>query len=133
MQAKTQQLVSEIVKRDFITEKEIKLIFRRMNSGIKVDLSNIWNECVKLTEEQDLKGITFLNNLWKTPKGVERKNNPFGYREQAVLESFKYFEFAGTYDAGNRYHSFYVPLYNCNGTEGSFQYYYAGGQINIIG
>ena len=59
--------------------------------------------------------LEWLLNKWKTPKGAERKNNPFGYREQNVLEDENakaYFN--GFYDAGNYYVTFFCTyLRNC--------------------
>jgi len=84
-------------------------------------------------EAQVQKGYDWLIDQWKSPKGAERKNNPFGYREQGVLENFNTITFNGYYDAGNYYRSFYVPLYLVSGAETTFEYYVSGGQINIIG
>jgi hypothetical protein len=72
-------------------------------------------------------------NLWKTPTGAERKNNPLGFREQAILEKFSHFELKGYYDAGNVYRSFFVPLWEVVGNKNSFEYYMNGGQIHIVG
>jgi hypothetical protein len=121
-----------------ITEKEINLIKLRMNND-KVDdftqeaIDFIWDNSPQLTPDQNKKGIDYLRNLWKSPTGKERTNNPFGYREQDALETFEYFELRGFYDAGNRYRKFYVPLYTCVGAETSFEYYISGGGINIVG
>jgi hypothetical protein len=121
-----------------ITEKEINLIKLRMNND-KVDnftqeaIDFIWDNSPQLTSDQNKKGIDYLRNLWKSPTGKERTNNPFGYREQDALETFEYFELRGFYDAGNRYRKFYVPLYTCVGAETSFEYYISGGGINIVG
>jgi hypothetical protein len=121
-----------------ITEKEINLIKLRMNND-KVDdftqeaIDFIWDNSPQLTPDQNKKGIDYLRNLWKSPSGKERVNNPFGYREQDALETFEYFELRGFYDAGNRYRKFYVPLYICVGAETSFEYYISGGEINIVG
>jgi hypothetical protein len=93
----------------------------------------IWDNSPQLTPDQNKKGIDYLRNLWKSPSGKERVNNPFGYREQDALETFEYFELRGFYDAGNRYRKFYVPLYVCVGAETSFEYYISGGEINIVG
>jgi len=93
-------------------------------------------ECseVSLDAEQVQKGYDWLLNQWKTPRGMERKNNPFGYREQDAITNFKTITFYGYYDAGNYYRSFYVPIYYVSGTDGSgFEYYVSGGQISIIG
>lgn len=127
------ELIAEVVKAGKITENEIKLILRRMNGGEKIDLSAIWDGEIKLTPDQNVKGITWLRNQWKSPRGAERKNNPFGYREQRALETFTDFTFAGVYDIGSYGNPFYVPLYDCNGTDGSFQYHLNNGQIRIVG
>jgi len=126
-------LISEIVKKGIATEKEINLICRRMNAGEKTDLSEIWDGEISITPEQTTKGLNWLKNQWKSPNGKERKNSPFGYREEKAVETFTSFTFAGIHDAGNFHHSFYVPLYDVNGAEGSFQYYVSGGICHIIG
>ena len=90
-------------------------------------------EGLNLTESQNLKGCSFLKNQWKTPRGIERKNNPFGYREQAALENFSHFELVSFYNAGNNYHDNYLPLYDVIAKDGyGFQYYY-NGKVNIVG
>jgi hypothetical protein len=88
---------------------------------------------LELSEEQVQKGKDWLMDQWKSPKGAERKNNPFGYREQDILDNFSTITFNGYYDAGNRYHSSYLPLYLVSGNETTFEYYVSGGQIKIIG
>lgn len=127
-----------IMETNTITEKEINLIKLRMNND-KVDedtqevIDYIWDNSPQLTPDQNKKGIDFLRNLWKSPTGKERTNNPFGYREQDALETFEYFELRGFYDAGNRYNKFYVPLYTCVGADSSFEYAFYGGKVNILG
>jgi hypothetical protein len=127
-----------IMQTNTITEKEINLIKLRMNND-KVDedtqevIDYIWDNSPQLTPDQNKKGIDFLRNLWKSPTGKERTNNPFGYREQDALETFEYFELRGFYDAGNRYNKFYVPLYTCVGADSSFEYAFYGGKVNILG
>lgn len=130
----------EIVKKSTLTEGDIKLLCRRANNGEKIEFPRL-NETgigYAITQEQTEKGRKWLLNQWKTPRGVERKNNPFGYREQDALNKFKGFEFCGLYDTGNMYHSFYVPIYtvvgeNKDGTYTGFQYVLSGGKISIIG
>jgi hypothetical protein len=127
-----------IMETNTITEKEINLIKMRMNND-KVDeatqevIDYIWENSPQLTPDQNKKGIDYLRNLWKSPTGKERTNNPFGYREQDALETFEYFELRGFYDAGNRYRKFYVPLYTCVGADSSFEYAFYGGEVNILG
>jgi hypothetical protein len=123
-----------------ITEKQIHLIGRRLNA--KSDLKEMQElydlaieEGVEVTAEQSLKGFNWLMNEYKTPRGIERKNNPFGYREQEALDAgLKAFTYDGHFDAGNAYVSWYAPIYTYIGKDGgSFQYYVGGGKINIIG
>lgn len=97
----------------------------------------------ELTAEQTKKGIDWLRDQWKTQRGIERKNNPFGYREEDVLEHFSRFLFEGFYDDtrawDSDYHN-YLPIWGVFGGNGSyFQYYmgrgtgYNGGLVQIIG
>jgi hypothetical protein len=88
---------------------------------------------IELDAEQIAKGYQWLVNQWKTPRGVERKNNPFGYREQDALENFQTIYFKGYYDAGNWNFHYYLPLYYVQGKERGFEYYVSGGQIHIVG
>lgn len=122
---------NDILQKETISFKEVRLLLRRMNNGEQIDLTVVWDEPKRL-EDPD-QGIKYLMGRWKTPKGVERKNNPFGYREVDILEDFSHFEFAGTYDTGNRYFSYNVPLWNVVANHGgSFQYYMKGGEIHIV-
>lgn len=125
-----------------ITEKQISLIGRRLNA--KKDLKEVEalylaasNEEVFVTPEQAQKGFDWLMNLYKTPTGAIRKNNPFGNREMDALDSgLKAFSYDGHFDAGDAYVSWYAPIYTFYGNNGlTFQYYYylGGGVINIIG
>jgi hypothetical protein len=129
---KKTDLLKQIEQSGVITEQQILLLKNRMNRGEKMDLDFIWNGEIKLTQDQNNKGINFLRNLYQTPKGIERKNSPFGFREIATLNNFTHFELRGFYDAGNAYHSFYLPLYLCCGNNDAFEYYY-NGKVNIVG
>ena len=123
--------INEIAVSGYITENEIRTICRRLNAGTMHihELQPIWDkeEGVNITPEQAKKGYTWLMNQWKTPAGKERKNNPFGYREQEILENFSEIVLFGFYDFGRWYHR-YAPLYYCG-----FEYYVQGGKINIVG
>lgn len=89
---------------------------------------------LNLSDEQNLKRFNWLKNLWLTPKGVERKNNPFGYREQDALENFSHITLKGFYDAGNYHHTYYIPMYDVYTKDGyGFEHYVSGGEINITG
>lgn len=125
-----------------ITEREISLIGRRLNAGKSLEtdtyLQRLYTQAeeegIAITPEQTKKGLDWLMNEWKTPRGVERKNNPFGMRESQVLEGFKEFEYCGHANVGNYGNDFYIPMYRVIDTEGySFQYYVQGGRVVIIG
>ena len=123
-----------------ITEAQISLIGRRLNAKRPLkeveELYNLAQEGeVYVTPEQAQKGFNWLMNEYKTPKGKERLNNPFGYRDEEALDSgLDSFTYDGHYDAGNMHFSFYLPIYTFIGKNGgTFQYYVSGGKINIIG
>lgn len=126
---------------DIISERDLNLIRSRLNSGrTKRSDIEIPDEGWKLTPDQTKKGYDFLINLWKSPTGKERVNNPFGYREQATLENFKEFRVVDFYDTANYYQNqmgmhFYVPYYRVVGMGDTpdFEYAYYAGKINIMG
>lgn len=126
----TSAIIANIEKAGFITEKEINLLKRRANAGDK-EAANLW-PCVPVTAEQSLKGYNWLKNLYKTPRGAERKNNPFGYREMQIIDTWDVNKdratFQGFYDAGRYGCHNYVPCYEF----GDMEYYVCGG-IQIVG
>ena len=122
-------LTKDVVSQDTLTEREINLLKRRMNDGQNVELREEYN----ITPEQTAKGLAYLLNQWKTPRGVTRKNNPFGIREQDALDTFKSFTFDGFYDAGNQFVKWHVPIYTVIGKESAFQYTMKNGEVYIIG
>lgn len=134
--------VPDFVKNKILTEQQINLLKRRLNDG-KIKHSDIFGESgekvFRLTPEQTRKGLKWLMNKWKTPRGVERKNNPFGYREQNVLENFSHFELADFHNNVNYWQSQsginnYVPVWDVIGKGNiGFQYYMEGGEPKIIG
>jgi hypothetical protein len=134
MKTQTSQLLQEINDNQLITEQQMKLLLKRLNSGEQMELSIIWDGEIKLTNEHIKKGLDYLLNQWKTPNGKERLNNPFGYREQKALETCETIYLQGFYDA-SRYGQkpFYIPLYLVSGNEGNFEYHMQGGKINIVG
>jgi len=128
----TKNIINEIIKKGEITEKEILLLKRCANGGDK-EASNFYPGSdieIYLTKEQSEKAFKWLWNLYKSPTGKERKNNPFGYREIDILENNKeeLFRFIGFYDNGNLYYSNYIPIYEFCGME-----YYVDNKIQIVG
>lgn len=122
--------VKLIKKYNYITEKEVALLKGRLNRGIEE--ANITD--VRITEVQKLKGLKWLRNLYKTPKGKERKSNPFGYREQRILNAndceIKCY-LTGFYNIGKLGY-FYVPVYRYEYDGCHFDYYVACGECIII-
>lgn len=93
-----------------ITLKEIALLQKRKNAGENFDESVFWDSEITLTDSKQ--GYEWLMSLWKTPTGKERENNPFGWREQHVLENFGCIEFRGLRDISKwKQHSFYLPIW----------------------
>lgn len=134
--SKTAKKYIDIIKSGAITERQI--IDIRSWMGKDKDNASIVFDTMQdeltLDASQIQKGLVFLLNQWKTPTGQERKNNPFGYREQAILEDFRDLTLHGFYDASKYGQmSWYLPIYSCNSKSGnSFEYYY-NGKVNIIG
>ena len=122
----------EILAKNTLTTKEVKLLFRRANNGEGAEfIEMVWDNAKQITDPQQ--GINWLINLMKTPNGREHKNNPFGYREMNVVNNIEGINLIGSYDAGNKYFDFFVPLYEVEGGDDAFQYYFANGKINIVG
>ena len=129
---KTEILLKEIAESGIITEKQISLLKLRSNKE-NTNLYDLYDNEIECTTQQTKNGLEWLLNKWKTPKGAERKNNPFGYREQNVLKdenAKSYFE--GFYNAG-KYNTYLTPIYTIVGNGGSFEYIVEGGEIKIIG
>lgn len=133
MKAQTNtEIFNEVKNTGIITEKQISLIKSRSNKE-NTDLWNYNLDEIECTKEQTQKGLKWLINLWQTPKGKERLNNPFGYKEIKILKdkNAKAF-FDGFYNIGGFYACF-VPIYTIYGNGKSFQYYANGKNIKIIG
>lgn len=129
---KTFDLIKNIEEKGIITEREILLLKRRANNG-DIEAANFYPGCdrgIEVTDEQSEKGFKSLYNLYKTPMGKERKNNPFGYREMDILDNYngERFTFVGFYDDSNRFRSYYIPIYEIGGME-----YYYNGELHIVG
>lgn len=126
--------LEDIKKRGTITEKEILLVKRRLNEGTykDADVTDLYG--LNLTIEQNTKGFNWLFDKWKSAKtGKERKDNPYGYREEEALRTFKKLKFNGFTNIST-YGEFknYVPLYRVEG-DTNFEYYVQGGKISITG
>lgn len=132
----TEDMWARICEADEITEREINLLNRRLNAEGRDTLDyNLRknNYDLALTDEQERKALAWLNNQWKTSTGKERKNNPFGYREEQILDNATDVTFVEFYNAGNAYIDHFLPVYRVYSNDGSFMYYVQGGEVNIVG
>lgn len=135
------------IKTSTLSESDILALRMALNSRRRTTLQDsekrglidmIADHAPRVSPEQSEKGRAWLMNQWKTPKGRERKNNPFGYRETYVLENFDHFTFSGLYDVGRNGFAEYLPIYTVHATDSStFQYvvgcWQSGQGIRIIG
>jgi len=125
-----------IILNDTFTESSISSFRSLMNGYKRTNLTDDERETLdflfenqapySITPEQTTKGLDWLFNLRFTARGKERKNNPFGYREQSILDDFDRFELVGIYDDAyyqyNDRHN-YKPIYRVIASDGeSFDY-----------
>lgn len=135
---KTTQKYIDIIDSGHIREREIISMRSLMNRDKEAAraIFDAWEHAdteLTIDVQQSQKGYDFLMNQWKTPTGAERKNNPFGYREQRILENFSNFTLKSLYNAGTAHIDNYLPLYYCNSKDSNgFEYYYDG-KVNIVG
>lgn len=121
----TRKRVSEILAAGVISEKDLNLLKNRLNRGLceYEDIEPLFIDYIALSEEQTAKGVNWLRNLYKTPAGKERKNNPFRAREISVLESENVkIDLCGFYNAGRYGWENYIPNYCVYSENGSFDY-----------
>lgn len=145
----------ELLDQDRLTYRDILNLNKLLNGRAATSLTDDELRAISdklhnrgdylITPEQTEQGLQFLLNEWKTPRGIERKNNPFGFRETNILENFSHFVFNGFYDLATYSQSRIgiknlTPLYTVKSKEmNTFQYYmaYNGAwkktAINIVG
>jgi len=108
MMSKIFEKYKTIILDDTFTESSISSFRSLMNGYKRTNLTDEERESLdylfgenapySITPEQTTKGLDWLFNLRFTMRGKERKNNPFGYREQSILDDFDRFELSGLYD-----------------------------------
>lgn len=134
--SETAKKYKEIITSGTIEERQIidmRSFMNKSKENATFIFSIIQGKQLSLTPQQSEKGHEFLLSKWQTPRGIERKNNPFGYREQEILKNFDRIELESLYNNGNAYIDNYLPLYEVISKDGSsFEYYYDG-KINIVG
>lgn len=129
--------IPDFVNKKVLTEREIKLLQRRLNDKkiVETDIfGRNFDRPKRITQEQTKKGLDWLDDKRRTPTGKERLNNPFGQREEAILDNFDHFELKEFFDSGNQFVSFKIPLWEVVSKDGqSFEYHSQGGKVNITG
>lgn len=121
----TRKRVSEIVKSGVISEKEFNMLKSRLNRGLckYEDIEPLFINDISLSADWMQKGLKWLRNLYKTPTGKERKNNPFGYRGMLILGSEDItITLRDLYDCGRYGCTNYQAEYSVSTPESSFDY-----------
>lgn len=120
-----------------MSEKDVLLITHRANKlNKRPDLGNVDEQ--PLTQEQQDKGISWLRKRTFAKKGTIKDSSELREREADVIDPTKpkptivLKDFYPDYNPYTKRDTFY-PVYEVTGNGGSFEYYYAGGKVNIIG
>lgn len=135
-QDKKKLFLEDLKNKDTITEQELLLIKRRLNDGTYTShevYEAIGEDGKALTPEQTEKGFVWLKNKGWGKTGKERENSPFRYREEEILNKFSGIRIKEFYDSGRGDFHNYIPLYEVEGNNTSFEYYVQGGEISIVG
>ena len=133
-------IVSDIAKREVISEREVLLLKNRMNRGKEVDLSPLDDIDVFVTDEQAEKGLAYLRKHFLTTKNKKRKNcswsdyelRAIGYQGEGEplekLNPHHLFTFEGYMNINiGRVFPYYSPIYGI----GAISYYMEGGEPKI--
>lgn len=108
MKQTIEKIIAAAEARGWINENEILLLKRRRNRGERIQIENP----IPVSYDQAQKGFAWLWDKYRTPRGAERKNNPFLNPEEKALEWAKMhgarFTFNGFYGTGNNWHE---PIY----------------------
>lgn len=129
MKQTTEKIIAAAEERGWINENEILLLKRRRNRGERIQIENP----IPVSYEQAQKGFAWLWDKYRTPRGAERKNNPFSNSEKKALEGAKMhgarFTFNGFYETGNNWHE---PIYELITPICDIQYIVSLGQIQRV-
>lgn len=126
MKQTSEKIIAAAEERGWINENEILLLKRRRNRGERIQIENP----IPVSYDQAQKGFAWLWDKYRTPRGAERKNNPFTNLEEKALERAKThgarFTFNGFYGTGNNW---YEPIYELITPICNIQYIVTLGQI----
>lgn len=136
---KTTKKYADILKSGKIGEQELISFRSYLNSGkISNDdrdllLEMVYKKPIKLTQDQQKKGIEWLEKQYKTPSGKLKDKSPFGYRETHVIQNWKDIELYSL-ENFSTFGFFYSPVFRVNSKDGNnFDYTLQGGRVKIVG
>lgn len=129
MKQTSEQIIAAAEERGYIEENEIALLKRRRNRGERISIP----DAIPVSYEQAQKGFAWLWDKYRTPRGAERRNNPFSNPEETALEWAKMhgarFTFNGFYGTGNNWNE---PIYELITPICDIQYIVSLGQFQRI-
>lgn len=82
MKQTSEKIIAAAEERGWINENEIATLKRRQNRGERIQIENP----IPVSYDQAQKGLAWLWDKYRTPRGAERKNNPFSNSEEKALE-----------------------------------------------
>ena len=131
------ELVATIKAQGFATEKQINLLKNRMNKSREneKEISNLIADIlpIKLTNVQMVKSVLWLYGKNIKKNGEFRKNSSLGYRELHILNNAKEAYLSYFYPNGNRFFTYYTPVWSIDTNEEHFEYMIDGGETKILG
>jgi hypothetical protein len=129
MKQTTEKIIAAAEERGWINENEILLLKRRRNRGERIQIEN----SIPVSYDQAQKGFAWLWDKYRTPRGAERKNNPFSNPDERALEGANMlgarFTFNGFYGTGNNRHE---PIYELITPVCNIQYIVNLGQFQRV-
>lgn len=129
MKLTNEQIIAAAEARGWINENEIATLKRRQNRGERIQIENP----IPVSYDQAKKGFAWLWDKYRTPRGAERKNNPFSNPEEKALEWAKMhgarFTFNDFYGTGNNW---YEPIYELITPICDIQYIASLGQFQRV-
>lgn len=129
MKLTSEKIIAAAEERGYINENEILLLKRRRNRGERIQIENP----IPVSYNQAQKGFAWLWDKYRTPRGAERKNNPFSNPEEKALEWANMhgarFTFNGFYATRNNW---YEPIYELITPICDIQYIASLGQFQRV-
>lgn len=129
MKQTSEKIIAAAEERGWINENEILLLKRRRNRGERIQIKNP----IPVSYDQAQTGFAWLWDKYRTPRGAERKNNPFSNLEEKALEWANMhgarFTFNGLCRTGNNWNE---PIYELITPICDIQYIVSLGQFQRV-